>query len=115
MWERPQRAVGGVLPVPTRVWSRFLPRQEPALRSPLKESLLGQEAWIWSSTDSISSSRTQALAIRRLSLTYLYSWPSESGGFPNRSRETAVERVRAESGEMAAGVRQGSAMRERKR
>jgi hypothetical protein len=33
----------------------------------------------------------------------------------NRSRETAVEHVRAESSEMAAVVRQGSAMRERKR
>jgi hypothetical protein len=55
-----RRAVGGDLPAPTRVWSRFLPRQEPALRSPLTESLLGQEAWIWSSTDSMSSSRTGA-------------------------------------------------------
>jgi hypothetical protein len=55
-----RRAVGGDLPVPTRVWSRFLPRQEPVLRSPLTELLPGQEAWIWSSTDSMSSSRTCA-------------------------------------------------------
>jgi len=106
MGEYRRRAVGGDLRVPTRVWSRFFPRQEPALRSPLTELPLGQEAWIWSSTDSISSSRTQALAIRRLSLTYLYSLAIRVLGFPNRSRETAVERVRAESGEMAAGVRQ---------
>jgi hypothetical protein len=44
-----RRAVDGDLPAPTRVWSRFLPRQEPVLRSPLTESLPGQEAWIWSS------------------------------------------------------------------
>jgi hypothetical protein len=50
-----RRAVDGDLPAPTRVWSRFLPRQEPVLRSPLTESLPGQEAWIWSSTDSMSS------------------------------------------------------------
>jgi hypothetical protein len=81
MGEYRRRAVGGDLPVRTRVGSRFLPRQEPALRSPLTELLPGQEAWIWSSTDSISSSRTQALAIKRLSLTHLYSWPSESWGF----------------------------------
>jgi hypothetical protein len=55
-----RHAVGGDLPAPTRVWSRFRPRQEPALRSPLKELLPGPEAWIWSSTDSISSSRTGA-------------------------------------------------------
>src|SRR6266581_3008951 len=60
MGEYRRRAVGGDLPAPTRVSSRFLPRQEPALRSPLTESLLGREAWIWSSTDSISSSRTGA-------------------------------------------------------
>src|SRR5882762_8213666 len=60
MWEHPQRAADGGLPAPTMVWSRFLPREEPALRSPLKESLPGQEAWIWSSTDSMSSSRTGA-------------------------------------------------------
>ena len=73
-----RRAVDGDLPAPTRVWSRFLPRQEPVLRSPLTESLPGQEAWIWSSTDSMSSSRTQALLIRRLSLTSRYSRYSRS-------------------------------------
>ena len=72
-----RRAVDGDLPAPTRVWSRFLPRQEPVLRSPLTESLPGQEAWIWSSTDSMSSSRTQALLIRRLSLTSRYSRSSK--------------------------------------
>jgi hypothetical protein len=72
-----RRAVDGDLPAPTRVWSRFLPRQEPVLRSPLTESLPGQEAWIWSSTDSMSSSRTQALSIRRLSLTSRYSRSSK--------------------------------------
>ena len=60
MGEYRRRAVGGDLPVPTKVWSRFLPRQEPALRSPLTELLPGKEAWIWSSTDSMSSSRTGA-------------------------------------------------------
>jgi hypothetical protein len=55
-----RRAVDGDLPAPTRVWSRLLPRQEPALRSPLTELLPGQETWIWSSTDSMSSSRTGA-------------------------------------------------------
>ena len=34
-----RRAVDGDLPAPTRVWSRFLPRQEPVLLSPLTESL----------------------------------------------------------------------------
>jgi len=77
MGEYRRRAVGGDLPAPTRVSSRFLPRQEPALRSSLTESLLGQEAWIWSSTDSISSSRTQALPIRRLWLTSRYSRSSK--------------------------------------
>ena len=72
-----RRAVGGDLPAPTRVSSRFLPRQEPALRSPLTESLLGREAWIWSSTDFISSSRAQALPIRRLWLTSRYSRSSK--------------------------------------
>jgi hypothetical protein len=60
MGEYRRRAVDGDLPAPTRVWSRLLPRQEPALRSPLIELLPGQETWIWSSTDSISSSRTGA-------------------------------------------------------
>src|ERR1700692_956071 len=73
MGEYRRRAVDGDPPAPTRVWSRFLPRQEPALRSPLTELLPGQEVWIWSSTDSMSSSRTQALLIRRLSLTSRYS------------------------------------------
>ena len=72
-----RRAVDGDLPAPTRVWSRFLPRQEPVLRSTLTESLPGQEAWIWSSTDSMSSSRTQSLLIRRLSLTSRYSRSSK--------------------------------------
>jgi hypothetical protein len=60
MGEYRRRAVDGDLPAPTRVWSRLLPRQEPALRSPLTELLPGQETWIWSSTDSMSSSRTGA-------------------------------------------------------
>jgi hypothetical protein len=60
MGEYRRRAADGDLPTPTRVWSRFLPRREPALRSPLPELLPGQEAWIWSSTDSMSSSRTGA-------------------------------------------------------
>src|SRR6266481_4782211 len=77
MGEYRRRAVGGDLPAPTRVSSRFLPRQEPALRSPLTESLLGREAWIWSSTDFISSSRAQALPIRRLWLTSRYSRSSK--------------------------------------
>jgi hypothetical protein len=55
-----RRAVDGDLPAPTRVWSRLLPRREPALRSPRTELLPGQETWIWSSTDSMSSSRTSA-------------------------------------------------------
>jgi len=81
MGEYRRRAVGGDPPVPTRVLSRFPPRREPALQSPLTELLPGQEAWIWSSTDSISSSRTRALTIGRLSLMHLYSWPHESWGF----------------------------------
>ncbi len=44
MGEYRRRAVGGDLPVPTRVWSRFLPRQEPPLRSPLTGLLPVQEA-----------------------------------------------------------------------
>src|SRR5882757_8154814 len=60
MGEYRRRAVDGDLPAPTRVWSRFLPRQKPALRSPLTELLPGQEAWIWSSADSMSSSHTGA-------------------------------------------------------
>src|ERR1700733_13995618 len=60
MWERPQRAVGGDLPVPTRWWLVFLPRPVRVLRSPLPELRPGQEAWIWSSSGSISSSRTSA-------------------------------------------------------
>jgi hypothetical protein len=92
-----RRAVDGDLPAPTRVWSRFLPRQEPVLRSPLTESLPGQEAWIWSLTDSMSSSRTQALSIRRLSLTSRYSRSSKCWELANRSSETPVERARAES------------------
>jgi hypothetical protein len=60
MGEYRRRAVDGDLPAPTRVWSRLPPRQEPALLSPLTELLPGQETWIWSSTDSMSSSRTGA-------------------------------------------------------
>jgi hypothetical protein len=60
MGEYRRLAVGGDLPAPTRVWSQFLPRPAQALRSPLTELPPGQEAWIWSSSDSISSSRTSA-------------------------------------------------------
>src|SRR5581483_7803571 len=67
--EYPWRAVGGDRPAPTRVWSRFLPRQEPASRLPRTETLSGQKAWIGSSTVSISSSCAQALATRRGWLT----------------------------------------------
>src|SRR5882757_2288630 len=50
MGEYRRRAVDGDLPAPARVWSRLLPRQEPALPSLLRELLPGQETWIWSST-----------------------------------------------------------------
>ena len=59
MEEYQQRVVGGDLPALTRVWLRFLPRPVQALqlRTELQQ---GKTAWIQSSSDSISSSRTSA-------------------------------------------------------
>src|ERR1017187_5457717 len=60
MWEHPQRAVGGDLPAPTRVWLKFHPPPVQAWRTLLTELRPRQEAWIWSLSDSISSSRLSA-------------------------------------------------------
>ena len=60
MVEYPRRVVGGDLPALTRVWLRFLRRPVQALRSLRTELQQGKTAWISSSSDSISSSRTSA-------------------------------------------------------
>jgi hypothetical protein len=96
MGEYRRSAVDGDLPAPTRVWSQSLPRQEPALRSPLTELLPSQVNWIWSSTDSMSSSRTGAFD--RETLVDVPIFPViQVLRLSNPSSETAFERARADS------------------